>query len=84
MSDMFPDAKPCTCESLHVGMHVSDCMYYVACNQQQVSGREQRRRNSGSGGEIVWNLRVVCGECGGGVVQGGEGGVLLVVWCVRW
>jgi len=23
-----------------------------------------------------------CGECGGGVVQGGEGGVLLVVWCV--
>ena len=33
-------------------------------------------------GEIVWNLRVVCGECGGGVVQCGEGGVLLVVWCV--
>ena len=58
------DANLCRCESLQVGIR---------------SAGQQQRKSSGGGGEIVWNLRAVCGECGGGVVQGGEGGVLW--WC---
>lgn len=65
------------CESLQVRIFAGRYQVSRSAGQQQ-----QRESSSGGGGEIVWNLRAVCGECGGGVVQGGEGGVLWVWWCV--
>ncbi len=63
-------------------MYFTISMYLFTCIALHVIGSRYQVGNSGGGGEIVWNLRAVCGVCGGGVVQCGEGGVLLVVWCV--
>jgi hypothetical protein len=68
-------------------MYFTISMYLIACIALHVIGIRYQVGNSGGGtaaaeARIVWNLRAVCGVCGGGVVQCGEGGVLLVWWCV--
>ena len=63
---MAVDANLCTCESLQVGI------------RSAAAAAAGQRRQQGSSG--------ICGRCvvvcGGVVRVCGEGGVLLVVWCV--